>query len=256
MTIRPPESRGCSGYCRACDTTHRLPPGKAIQEARFLQRRLGEQQSIDLWSNDQNKDPELSTDLLFGPPRGKMFGVLEYRTDDGQHSFLYSFSGQYNGRWMVPGWAPPLFDITRFNSMNDPVEQHIKALGRQIEQQTDRTTRRELSDARKDLSRQLMKRIHGLYRLHNFRGQNATLNEAVGTSSPLPTGIGDCCAPKLLNQAAELGLFPLSIAEFYFGCSTPSATRHHGEFYEPCLDKCSPILGFLLCGACGAPSLK
>jgi hypothetical protein len=253
MTIRPPESGGCSGYCRACAATHRLPPGKAAQEARLLQGRLEAQQSIDLWGSGRNKDPELSTELLFGPQRGKMFGVLEYQTDAGRRSFLYSFSGQYNGRWTVPGWAPPLFDTDRFKKMNDPVERRIKALGTQIEQQSDGTIRQELSDARKHLSRQLMKRIHGLYRLHNFSGERATLNEAVGTSSTLPTGIGDCCAPKLLNQAAELGFFPLSIAEFYFGRSTPSGTRHHGEFYEPCLDKCSPILGYLLCGA---PSLK
>ena len=248
MTIRPPESGGCSGYCRACATTHRLPPGKASQEARLLQRRLEEQQSIDLWNHGRNKDPELSTDILFGPQRGKMFGVLEYRNGAGQRSFLYSFSGQYNGRWTLPGWAPPLFDIDRFTNLNDPVEHRIKEIGAQIEQQTDNTTRRELSETRKELSRELMKTIHGLYRLHNFSGQIASLNEAVGTSDTLPTGIGDCCAPKLLNQAAQRGYSPLSIAEFYFGRSTPSGTRHHGEFYEPCREKCSPILGFLLCG--------
>ena len=248
MTIKPPESGGCGGYCRTCVTIHHLPPGVATQEARRLRGRLEEQQSIDLWGCSQNKDPELSTDLLFGPPRGKMFGVLEYQTLAGQRSFLYSFSGQYNGRWTVPGWAPPLFDVDRFVRVNDPVEQQIKELGTQIEQLADSTARRELSDLRKELSRQLMKRIHGLYRLHNFSGQKGTLNEAAGASS-LPTGIGDCCAPKLLNQAALLGYRPLSMAEFYFGRSNPSATRHHGEFYAPCLDKCSPILGFLLCGA-------
>ena len=247
MTIKPPESGGCSGYCRACATTHRLPPGLATLEARRLRSQLEEQQSIDLWSSGRKKDPELSTDLLFGPPRGKMFGVLEYRTQAGQRSFLYSFSGQYNGRWTAPGWAPPLFDIDRFIGVNDPVEQQIKELGARIEQQTDSTALQELSDLRRELSRQLMKRIHGLYRLHNFSGQRATLNEATGASS-LPTGIGDCCAPKLLNQAALLGYRPLSMAEFYFGRSNPSNTRHHGEFYAPCLEKCSPILGFLLCG--------
>lgn len=249
MTIRPPESGGCSGYCRACAATHRLPPGKAAQEARLLQGRLEAQHSIDLCNDGRNQDPELSTDLLFGPQRGKMFGVLEYQAGSGQRSFLYSFSGQYNGRWKVPGWAPPLFDVYRFKEVHDPVERHIKELGAQIELQADEAIRQELSGTRKHLSRQLMKRIHELYRLHNFSDQTATLNEAVNTSATLPTGIGDCCAPKLLNQAAQLGFSPLSIAEFYFGRSTPSGTRRHGEFHEPCLDKCSPILGFLLCGA-------
>lgn len=248
MTFRPPESGGCSGFCQACNTVHRLPPGKAAPEAHLLLRRLEDQQTIDLWSSGQDRDPELSTDLLFGPQRGKMFGVLECQTGDGQRSFLYGFSGQYNGRWTVPGWAPPLFDIDRFKKVHDPVERRIKELGEKIEQQTDKTMREELCATRKLLSRQLMKHIHGLYRLHNFSGRSATLNEAAGTPAPLPTGIGDCCAPKLLNKAATLGLYPLSIAEFFFGRSTPSGTRQHGTIYEPCLDKCGPILGFLLCG--------
>jgi hypothetical protein len=248
MTIRPPESGGCAGYCQACDTVHRLPPGKAAPEARLLLRRLEDQQTIDLWSSGQDRDPELSTVLLFGAQRGKMFGVLECQRGAGQRFFLYGFSGQYNGRWLAPGWAPPLFDVARYKKMHDPVERRIRELGTQIDQQTDKRLQQELCTARKQLSRQLMKRIHGLYRLHNFSGRSATLNEAVGTPATLPTGIGDCCAPKLLNQAAELGLYPLSIAEFFFGRCTPSGTRQHSTIYEPCLDKCRPILGFLLCG--------
>ena len=253
MTITPPESGGCGGFCRTCGTTHWLPPGAAMNEARLLKSRLEDQHHIDLFQTGGRADPDLSTDSLFGPQRGKMFGVLECLRDDGQRFFLYSFSGQYNGRWQVPGWAPPLFDVDRFQELNDPVEHRIKDLGRQLEQETDTSIKEDMRAARKRLSRQLMKQIHGLYLLHNFRAQTATLAEAVGPSTPLPTGIGDCCAPKMLNQAARLGLTPRSLVEFYFGRSNLSGTRQHGHFYSPCADKCKPLLGFLLCGSSAEP---
>lgn len=219
-----------------------------MKEARLLQDRLEKRRTIDLTMSDGSSDPELSTELLFGPQRGKMFGVLECLTADGQRIFLYGFSGQYKGRWTVPGWAPPLFDVDLFKQVNDPVEREIKELGRQIEQQQDQHRKKELRSNRKQLSKQLMLRIHELYCLKNLNGHTATLGEAVGKAANLPTGIGDCCAPKMLNQAAELGLTPRSIAEFYFGRSNPSHTRLHGLFYPPCKDKCRPLLGFLLCG--------
>ncbi len=220
-----------------------------MKEAHLLQDRLEKRRTVDLTASDGKSDPGLSTALLFGPQRGKMFGVLECLSGDGQRTFLYGFSGQYNGRWTISGWAPPLFDVDRFRRLNDPVEREIKELGRLIEQQKDKHRKQELRAKRKQLSKQLMLRIHELYELKNYNGHTATLAEAVGSEANLPTGIGDCCAPKMLIQAVELGLTPLSIAEFYFGRSNPSRTRLHRLFYPPCEDKCKPLLGFLLCGS-------
>ena len=249
MTITPPESGDCAGFCRPCGTTHKLPKGNALKEARLLHSQLESRQTIDLMAGGRDPDPSLSTEPLFGPQRGKMFGVLECLGKENQRIFLYGFSGQYNGRWRVRGWSPPLFDVDSFKRINDPAEKEIKDLGRQIELEENQHRRDKLLTDRKQLSRELMMRIHDLYRLKNFRGQTATLAEAAGSSANLPTGIGDCCAPKMLNQAAELGYTPLSIAEFYFGRSNPSHTRQHGLFYAPCSDKCGPLLGYLLCGA-------
>lgn len=249
MINRPPESVGCSAFCRTCSTTHRLPPGNAVAEARRLQSRLEGAQSIDFYGRGGSAGPLLSTASLFGPQRGKMFGVLECVDDGGQRLWLYGFSGQFNGHWMVPGWAPPLFNLESFALLHDPVEREIKELGRQIEHhETGFAAGKALQERRTQLSRELMKNIHKLYKLTNFRGQTVPLSEAVCTSDKLPTGIGDCCAPKLLNQAAQQNLIPLSMAEFYFGRSNKSATRYHGRFYPPCADKCKPLLGFLLCG--------
>jgi len=85
--------------------------------------------------------------------------------------------------------------------------------------------------------------------VNNFRGQSAILDEVIGSTRNKPTGIGDCCAPKLLNHAALSNLTPVSLAEFYFGRENRSDTRQHGRFYPPCEDKCQPLLGYLLCGA-------
>ncbi len=242
-------TRDCSGFCRPCNTWHRLPADGAKQEARRLMHMLESRRSIGLFDSGNGCSPDLSTSFLFGRQRGKMFGVLQCLNLNNEQVWLYGFSGQYNGRWLVPGWAPPLFDVERFKQMHDPVERKIKELGRQIEQQRDADRRKPLQAARTQLSRQLMQQIHGLYTLNNFNGQSATLDKVLGTTANKPTGIGDCCGPKLLNRAALLGLVPVSLAEFYFGRENLSNSRKHRHFYPPCADKCTPLLGYLLCGA-------
>jgi len=68
-------------------------------------------------------------------------------------------------------------------------------------------------------------------------------------SGNIPTGAGECCAPKLLNYAALNGLKPVGLSEFYWGKENKSGTRQHKQFYPACVEKCQPILGFMLCGA-------
>jgi hypothetical protein len=240
----------CSGYCRRCGTSHTLPQGNARLKAGELIKFLEEGKTLAISETSNSSDPRLSTAPLFQSARGKMFGVLEGLTKDGSIVWLYSFSGQYSGHWKIPGWVSPLFDVQSFRTLNDPVEQQIKNLGQQIEAEPPATELRELlQHQRRELARALMKDIHALYRLNNFCGEEAGLASVIGTTGGIPTGTGDCCAPKLLNQAALAGLAPLSLAEFYFGRENRSQTRQHGRFYAPCTDKCSPLLGFMLCGA-------
>ncbi|MCG6930710.1 MAG: hypothetical protein LJE64_09155 [Desulfofustis sp.] len=243
----PAPTSGASGFCRRCRATHRLPPAGAEREACQLMERLERSGSIALWPEHLDL-PALSTDPLFGDSRGKMFGVLEALDRHRQTHFLYAFSGQYNGLWQVPGWAPPLFDVERFQRFNGPQEAHIKALTRRIEQENEATAIARLKAERTGRCRRLMNAIHGLYVLNNARGDTATLDEVLGTDRGKPTGIGDCCAPKLLNHAAVIGLRPVSLVEFYFGRCNRSQSKHHKRFYPPCTDKCEPLLGFLLCG--------
>ncbi len=215
-------------------------------------RLLADRATIDLFAGRAVELPTLATDWLFGPARGKMFGLLECRRPDGTPTFLLAFSGQYNGHWLVDGWVPPLFGVEEFQVINGPGEQQIKELGREIAGCAIHDERRlTLRQERRRLSRQLMRDLHGLYRLTNFRGETATLAEAFVGGSGIPTGTGDCCAPKLLNFAANHQLRPVGLTEFYWGRENRSGTRQHGACSGSCLEKCQPILGFMLCGLDG-----
>lgn len=198
-------------------------------------------------------DPDLSTEYLFGEARGKMFGVLVAKNPEGVHRVLYAFSGQYNGIWQVPGWAPPLFSLELFHHIHDAREREIKGLTHKLSELSPGTKQwQTLRTTRKQLSRKLMQDIFDIYRLRNFRGDSGTLKNAF-TGPALPTGTGDCCGPKLLVWAATQGLEPLGMAEFYWGRANKSGTRRHGVIYPSCVEKCQPLLGFLLCGSSHDP---
>ncbi len=106
----------------------------------------------------------------------------------------------------------------------------------------------ELKRQRRALSQQLQAEMHAVYRLTNFAGDSLTLADIQALENPsgLPTGTGDCCAPKLLHYAAQQGLHPLALAEFWWG--PPLGDRQSGQFYGACEERCQPILGFLLAG--------
>ena len=110
---------------------------------------------------------------------------------------------------------------------------------------------RDLKQQRKQLSRQLQAHMHEVYRLTNFAGDSMTL-EALQPQG-LPTGTGDCAAPKLLHYAATHGLQPLGMAEFWWGAA--QGDKQAGQFYGACRDRCQPIMGFLLSGVTIAESL-
>jgi tRNA pseudouridine32 synthase / 23S rRNA pseudouridine746 synthase len=61
-----------------------------------------------------------------------------------------------------------------------------------------------------------------------------------------PTGVGECCAPKLLHYAVLNGFVPRGLAEIWHGPSSPGGGRHEGEFYEACAERCQPLLGPML----------
>ncbi len=103
---------------------------------------------------------------------------------------------------------------------------------------------RELKSQRKILSRQLQALMHQAATVTNFAGESRSLATLQPTG--LPTGTGECCAPKLLHYAATHYLRPIAMAEFWWGLAI--GDKQPGKFYGACVDRCQPLMGFMLSG--------
>ncbi len=110
-----------------------------------------------------------------------------------------------------------------------------------------------LKRQRRELSRTLQAQMHRAYVLTNFAGETRSLRELI-TEGAMPTGMGDCCAPKLLHYAATHDLIPLAMAEFWWGNPSPDGYKNQGEFYGACVERCQPLMGFLLSGRRSPPA--
>ncbi len=226
-----------------------MTEGTAREYCLELMQILEDKKRIDLKITDDKSDPRFSTDYLFGEARGKMFGVLVCERNDEELVILRAFSGQYKGAWDLDGWVPPLLNVTDLHDISFYIEKNIKKLGRDLELLDKGSPRsKSLQNKRKIMSQELMKDIHALYELNNFRGETGSLFQVYTGDNGIPAGTGDCCAPKLLQYAAKNNLKPLGLAEFYWGRENRTGTRQHGQFYPSCEEKCHPILGFMLCG--------
>ncbi len=120
---------------------------------------------------------------------------------------------------------------------------------------------RALKQQRKIRSRELQTQMHDAYRLMNFLGTSSSLRELMPAG--IPTGTGDCCAPKLLHYAASQGLKAIAMAEFWWGDGDGgtggrgdegTGRRIQGEFYGACVERCQPLMGFMLAGLSLQPS--
>jgi len=272
-----PKDATCYGYCKACDEVHYLTEGNSRKYALELMAELEQNKRIDYPTPDP--EPIFSTDCLWGKRGGQMFGVLECVDADGKTVVLRAFSGQFNTRWQAEGWVPPTFDLdgysrilpiirTSVHKMTDDVkfckqkaeqctlkfDEAMCSGGRAAQKDCRRQMREackvfELSKKnRRTYSQSMMSDFQNLYQLLNFKGDRHSILNVFYEDRGIPTGSGDCCAPKLLHAAAKNALTPLGLSEFYFGRENRSSTKHHKEFYSACKNKCQPILGYMLCG--------
>lgn len=239
----------CSGYCEKCGSSHFLVEGKAESVARHLLKKIEHHGRIDLPDACSSITPDFSTDYLYTAARGQMFGVLTFIDQDGNEGYIRAFSGQYNSIWNIRGWVPPLLDQDKFQELTFSEEKEIKRLSRIISEiSPDHPDLPGLKTKRRNMSAQLMSAIHELFILHNFKGEEKKLPKAALQGRGIPTGTGECCAPKLLDFAAQNNLHPTGLTEFFIGRSNRSGSRIHGQTYPSCSEKCSLILGFMLCG--------
>ena len=206
---------------------------------------------------DKLKDTEtpFSTQCLYAPDIGKMFGVLVCESSSGERGVLRAFSGMYEGRWTLPGFVPPTSDVETFDSLRLEIEAKIKVYTDKIKNLEAQSPAPGLEQAilklkheRKELSWHLTDVIHAAYTLINVRGESRKQLDVWNQDKRPPTGMGDCCAPKLLQYAAKHKLRPIGLAEFWWGNSPPVHPRIERQFYSACERKCHPILGFMLQG--------
>ncbi len=152
---------------------------------------------------------------------GRMLGVLI--CSDG--TVYKAFSGELLGSFVAEGFVPPVFDVDKMQAVLDESDSAIKA-------EPDKTVR-------SNLSRHYWHEIQKLYEFHCFDGSVKSLYDIFPNCQ---AGTGDCCAPRLLNTCFKNGKKPVSMAEFYYG----NGPAVHKQFYNPCDERCKPILKYIL----------
>jgi tRNA pseudouridine32 synthase/23S rRNA pseudouridine746 synthase len=191
-----------------------------------------------------------------GPIKGKMFGVLVVENPNKEIGYLCTFSGKLEDEPHPSIFVPSLFDIstneffitkgmTELTQIGDEIKR-LKAENNPVAF----TEIEQLKKERKVKSTLLQQELFSHYHFLNKGGKVKSLQaifEEYANKNPA-AGAGECAAPKLLQYAYEREMKPLAIAEFWWGESTKSQDRNHGEFYPACHDKCHPILGYMLNG--------
>lgn len=133
-------------------------------------------------------------------------------------------------------------DSTERRRLNQERAAAIAPLQAEVQAITERIA--QLKRDRKTHSQRLQAQMHANYRLLNFLGMSSSLQALMPKG--LPTGTGDCCAPKLLHTAASQGWRAIALAEFWWGPSL--GDKIQGQFYGACTERCQPMMGFMLAG--------
>ena len=201
--------------------------------------------------------------------QGKMLGVLLAQCPDNQSSalpychplsdgqvLLVAYSGVVNGFTDDEQYfVPPIYDLSVPDDFYLQEDQAITLLNREIEALKQGTLNKEnkvrldeLQQRRKEMSAALQLKIFSHFNFCNSRGEYRNVVDIFADAKRglPPGGTGECAAPRLLQQAYRLGLQPLAMAEFWYGRSPKNYRRVHGQFYPSCIEKCSPILDYML----------
>ncbi|SFD15205.1 tRNA pseudouridine32 synthase / 23S rRNA pseudouridine746 synthase [Chitinophaga sp. CF118] len=197
----------------------------------------------------------LSSDIE-GTIIGKMFGVLIVRTKRNELGYLAAFSGKLAGGNHHAKFVPPIFDglaeggfvnagMTKLTQINEEISLLESYKNEAYDEEI-----RLLKILRKTHSISLQNKIFEQYHFLNKASESKSLIE-IFEDTPYkkpPAGAGECAAPKLLQYAFRHEMEPLALAEFWWGLSPKSASWKHGHFYNPCQEKCAPILTHMLAG--------
>ena len=212
--------------------------------------------------------------------RGKMLGVLIVKTKKEGLYFLAAYSGQLAGRYDIPFFVPPIYDLLQPDGYFQKEQAEISKINatiRQLEGENNMDSHPEdftrlqrveisaLKHLRRQRSEALQDWLFDQYIIRNAREEEKTITqifkdyyrekmlhpehyESNLQKHHIPSGTGECCAPKLLQYAYLNHLQPVCMAEFWLGRSPKDEVRHHGQFYPACSKKCKPLLHFMLQG--------
>lgn len=175
---------------------------------------------------------------------GKMFGVLV--TDRGP---LYAFSGLLDGKAVVDGFVPPIFDYSSPDGYFRKREAEIAA------QVARKRAGMPVTEKPAKMSAELQDWLFDQYKVLNGKGECLSIKEVFALRGLVPPGgTGECAGPKLLNFAFANGYKPLAMGEFWYGDSPLKEVREQGRFYPSCMGKCGPLLSWMLQGLDVAPN--
>ena len=204
----------------------------------------------------------LCRELLKVESSGKMFGVLVVE-QNGKRYYLAAFSGLLAGSYLQEGFVPPVYNLQNPGGYFKQEEAEITAINHRVQQGEDTP---ELRMERKQRSIALQQWLFMQFNFLNAAGNSRNLIDIFQNQPPIltaeeyfnrksatqgvkvPSGAGECCAPKLLQHAYLHGLHPLCMAEFWLGPSPKDEIRIDGNYYPACHAKCKPILGHMLQG--------
>ena len=201
--------------------------------------------------------------LLTKEKSGKMFGVMIVEAE-GKRYYLAAFSGMIGGTYLQEGFVPPVYNLQTEGSYFKQEEANISAINHRIANGEDTE---ELRRERKQRSIALQQWLFEQFHLLNAKGESKSLislfenqpqiltaeeyfngKRQVQMGSRIPSGAGECCAPKLLQYAYQHQLKPLCMAEFWLGPSPKDEVRIDSQYYPACHSKCKPILRHMLEG--------
>jgi tRNA pseudouridine32 synthase / 23S rRNA pseudouridine746 synthase len=224
------------------------PHPLALLAADHLQTYLTNQTD---WIHNFGLENELDTTVI-----GKMFGVLVVENEHKQLGYLSAFSGKLAGTNLHAKFVPPVYDMLQENDFVNKGMEGLGAINQSIKNLensilvVDKEEINRLKILRKSKSQALQNIIFDHYEFTNQSGDLKNLRNIfkLALNKRPPSGAGECAAPKLLQYAFTNHLKPIALAEFWWGQSPKSVYWQHGHFYPCCIEKCKPILDFMLQG--------
>ena len=193
-----------------------------------------------------------------------MIGILLVADAEKHTGYLVACSGMMlSDAEAREYFVPPVYDLNNPDNFYRSEEARISALNHKIRSlETNNPDSREvaagiaaLKEERRTRSLALQQEIFRHFRMLNVMGLRKDLIsifQSLRQGLP-PGGSGECAAPRLLQYAFSHQLLPLHIAEFWYGTASAGEPHAHGAAYPACMEKCGPILSFMLDNAYRIP---